>query len=109
MTLAIPATLAALWGDSLDAITLGTCGWLVDHGLVPEPDSAHDRIVLPCGAPLVRDDETGWACHAGHTHVTYGGPAYETTEANVWLRTNGGRREDTMDDWAAAERDALGI
>lgn len=49
------------------------CGWLVDHGLLPEADSPADRDVRPCGAPT-RTWEVdgvygeGWACAAGHRH-----------------------------------------
>lgn len=63
--------LAHVAGDG--TVEMATCGELVDLGLAPEPTSADDRVIVPCGAPmraLTGWGEVGaWACDAGHSFL----------------------------------------
>lgn len=64
------------WVDEAGKAELARCGWLVDRG----PTEDGDPWIVECGAQLVRLDDDGWACAAGHEHLTYGTPAQQERE-----------------------------
>lgn len=87
-------------------MTFTTCPWLVEQQVtfpfyeVPEDwdydkdgdpnDFSHydgpSTEIVECGAPIVRLDADGWACEAGHEHLTYGSPAQQAAEREEALR-----------------------
>lgn len=68
-----------------------TCGWLVQIASNnPEPDFPEDLYhIVPCGAPLIRDDEDGWECEDGHVHHTYGSAAWREQDYADWMEESG--------------------
>jgi hypothetical protein len=77
------------WVDERGVATRATCAWLVQ---LPGYDEDGNVTVVDCGAPLVRLDDDGWECEAGHVHHTYGSAAWARKDAEEWAREDAARR-----------------